>query len=143
MSPETLDAGTKLPIPSDNDLSIISENSDTDSNTHFKSSISSKKQSQPQQNDWSEERSGRSSNRSGRRPGSRSPIKTLTDLHLAKRPPKFEALNGETAQQAGGVLENYQLLVQISRGNGVIPKSLKVRFDLKSFDSVIFIQTLI
>lgn len=57
---------------------------------------------------------------------STSPVKQFADLKMAKRPTKFKGLNGETAERAGGVLENYEDLVAIGRGIGVIPRSLKV-----------------
>ena len=57
---------------------------------------------------------------------STSPVKQFADLNMAERPTTFEGLNGETAERASGVLENYEDLVAIGRGIGVIPQSLKV-----------------
>ena len=57
---------------------------------------------------------------------STSPVKQFADLNMAERPTTLEGLNGETAERASGVLENYKDLVAIGRGIGVIPQSLKV-----------------
>ena len=56
---------------------------------------------------------------------SASPQK-MGDLLMAERSTSRIALDGDSAEQAGGFLDNYEALWAISQGNGIIPKSLKV-----------------
>ena len=57
---------------------------------------------------------------------SRSPVKKMADLSLAQRPTYYSDLDGSSAENLGGFLESYSRLVQISRGQQVIPRHLRV-----------------
>lgn len=57
---------------------------------------------------------------------STSPTKHLVDLRTAERPTLYEDLDGAVARKASGVLSQYKDLVAVSRGQAVIPQSLKV-----------------
>ena len=57
---------------------------------------------------------------------SRSPVKRMADLLMADRPTKLCDLDGAVAERLGGFMDRYERLVEISRGQQVIPVHLKV-----------------
>ena len=57
---------------------------------------------------------------------SKSPVKYMTDLQMARRPTEPHRMDAIAAVEAGGVLVHYPRLVKISRGEAVIPHHLQV-----------------
>ena len=57
---------------------------------------------------------------------SRSPVKRMADLLMADRPTKLCDLDGAVAERLGGVMDRYERLVEISRGQQVVPVHLRV-----------------